>query len=53
VLFDGKQVGTVGSVARHHELGPIALAVVKRSVPIDAVLVVDGVSAAQQPIVVG
>jgi len=53
VLFDGKQVGTVGSVARHHELGPIALAVVKRSVPMDAVLVVDGVSAAQQPIVVG
>jgi folate-binding protein YgfZ len=53
VLLDGKQVGTVGSVARHYELGPIALAVVKRSVPIDAELVVDGVSAAQQPIILG
>jgi folate-binding protein YgfZ len=27
-----KQVGFVGSAARHHELGPIALALVKRSV---------------------
>lgn len=43
------------SVARHHELGPVALAVVKRSVPADAELVVtcDGgdVSAAQEVVV--
>ena len=30
VKGDGKVVGFVGSSARHHELGPIALAVVKR-----------------------
>ncbi|GAA1994424.1 folate-binding protein YgfZ [Isoptericola halotolerans] len=39
---DGKVVGTVTSVARHHELGPVALAVVKRSLPDDAPLVVVG-----------
>jgi folate-binding protein YgfZ len=31
-------VGRVGSVARHHELGPVALALVKYSVPLDAEL---------------
>ncbi|TVT59261.1 folate-binding protein YgfZ [Amycolatopsis rhizosphaerae] len=31
-------VGRVGSVARHHELGPVALALIKRSTPIDAEL---------------
>ncbi|GAA4731182.1 folate-binding protein YgfZ [Isoptericola chiayiensis] len=39
---DGKVVGTVTTVARHHELGPIALAVVKRNVPTDAELAVVG-----------
>jgi folate-binding Fe-S cluster repair protein YgfZ len=38
VLAGEKQVGFVGSAARHHELGPIALAVVKRNVDPDAVL---------------
>jgi folate-binding protein YgfZ len=38
----GKVVGTVTSVARHHELGPVALAVVKRNVPTDALLAVVG-----------
>lgn len=31
-------VGRVGTVVQHHELGPIALALVKRSVPTDAEL---------------
>ncbi|WP_418275838.1 YgfZ/GcvT domain-containing protein [Isoptericola jiangsuensis] len=39
---DGKVVGTVTTVARHHELGPVALAVVKRNVPEDAELAVVG-----------
>jgi len=39
VLRDGRTVGRVGSVAQHHELGPVALALVKRSVPVDAELV--------------
>jgi len=39
-IRDGERVvGRVGTVARHHELGPIALALVKRSVPADAELV--------------
>jgi len=51
VLLDDTQVGTVGSSARHHELGPIALAIVKRKVDVEAVLVVDGVAASQEAIV--
>ena len=50
---NGVQVGFLGTVARHHELGPIALALVKRSTPTDAVLTVDGISAAQEVIVSG
>jgi folate-binding protein YgfZ len=50
------EVGHVTAVANHHELGPIALAVVKRSLAPDAVLTVPAdqgvvVSAAQQVIV--
>lgn len=51
----GREVGHVTSVARHHELGPVALAVVKRSAPVDERLVVDcegGVVAAAQEVVV-
>lgn len=33
-----RTVGRVGSVLQHHELGPIALALLKRSTPIDAEL---------------
>ena len=36
----GKVVGTVTSAALHADLGPIALAVVRRAVPLDAALVV-------------
>ena len=46
-----KVVGFVGSSARHQELGPIALAMVKRNVPLEADLVADGVAAAQQALV--
>ena len=51
VTFDGKVVGVVGSAARHHELGPIGLALIKRNTPTDAILMVDGVSAAQDVVV--
>jgi tRNA-modifying protein YgfZ len=47
----GQSVGFVGSSARHFELGPIALGLVKRSVPIDAPLSVDGMPAAQEVVV--
>ncbi|GAA1268911.1 folate-binding protein YgfZ [Sphaerisporangium rubeum] len=45
------QIGFVGSSARHHELGPIALAVVKRTVPVDIDLLAGGVAASQEVIV--
>jgi tRNA-modifying protein YgfZ len=45
VELDGRAVGFVGTAVRHHELGMIALAVVKRNVPDDAQLTV-GESAA-------
>jgi folate-binding protein YgfZ len=48
-------VGAITSVALHFEEGPIALAVVRRSVPVDAALVVDtadGPVAAAQEVVV-
>lgn len=36
----GREIGHVTSSARHHELGPIALALVRRTVPAEADLVV-------------
>ena len=45
---DGVKVGFVGTVARHYELGTIALAVVKRNVPLDSQLTVGGVPAIQE-----
>ncbi|SEI12644.1 MULTISPECIES: glycine cleavage T C-terminal barrel domain-containing protein [unclassified Leifsonia] len=55
VSLDGREVGAVTSSALHYELGPIALAVVKRSADPNATLTVDadGVAvAASQEIVV-
>lgn len=51
LLHDGREVGFVGSSARHHELGPIALALVKRAVPLDATLDAAGLPAAQEVVV--
>ena len=44
-------VGFVGSAARHYELGPIGLALIKRTVPVDAPLTAGGVPAAQEVVV--
>jgi tRNA-modifying protein YgfZ len=51
VLLGDAGVGFIGSAARHYELGPIALALVKRTVPVDATLLAAGVPAAQEVIV--
>jgi len=51
VMNGDVQVGFLGTVARHHELGPIALAIVKRNTPVDAQLMVENVAASQQIIV--
>ncbi|MGH3743278.1 MAG: YgfZ/GcvT domain-containing protein, partial [Mycobacteriales bacterium] len=40
VTAGGRTVGTLTSRARHHELGPVGLALLKRAVPDDAALVV-------------
>ncbi len=51
VEVDGRVVGRLTSVARHHELGPIALAVIKRNTPLDALCLAGGLSANQEEIV--
>ncbi len=45
VELAGRPVGFVGGSARHHELGPIALALIKRNTDPTAELLVDGVAA--------
>jgi folate-binding Fe-S cluster repair protein YgfZ len=42
VESEGRVVGFLGTSAYHHELGPIALAVVKRTVLDDAALMIAG-----------
>ena len=51
VTHADKVVGRVGGSARHHELGPIALALVKRNVPLDVELDAGGLVAAQEVVV--
>ena len=51
VTRDGTTVGFVGSAARHFELGPIGLGLIKRMVPVDAALRAGGVPAAQEIVV--
>ncbi|MFD5099237.1 CAF17-like 4Fe-4S cluster assembly/insertion protein YgfZ [Streptomyces albidochromogenes] len=48
---EGRQLGFVTTSARHHELGPIALALVKRNVPVDAELLAGNTAAAQEVVV--
>ncbi|MER5529698.1 folate-binding protein [Streptomyces sp. NPDC002677] len=48
---DGRRIGVVTTSARHHELGPVALALVKRNVPVDARLIAGDTAAAQEVIV--
>lgn len=49
VLLGARPVGSVGTAVRHHELGPVALAMVKRQVPDDAELTAGGVPARLEP----
>ena len=51
VLLGDRSVGSVTSAARHYELGPIALALVKRSTPAEETLVTAGIAAAQEVLV--
>ncbi len=51
IELNGRQVGFVGSSARHHELGPIALGLIKRSVAVDAELLIGDIAVAQEALV--
>ncbi|GAA2173987.1 folate-binding protein YgfZ [Agrococcus versicolor] len=57
VMADDQEVGRVTAAAHHHDLGPVALAVLKRSAPVEGALVVlageddVAVAAAQQVLV--
>jgi tRNA-modifying protein YgfZ len=51
VQLDGASIGFAGSSARHYELGPIALALVKRTTAVTATFTVDGIAAAQEVLV--
>jgi tRNA-modifying protein YgfZ len=51
VQLEEATIGFVGSAARHYELGPIGLALIKRTTPVDATLQADGLPAAQEVVV--
>ena len=51
ITLDGRAVGYVGSAARHYELGPIGLGIIKRNTPHDATLLAGGVPAAAEVVV--
>ncbi|MEV7284611.1 folate-binding protein [Streptomyces sp. NPDC093252] len=48
---EGRKIGFITTSARHHELGPVALALVKRNVPVDAPLLAGDTAAAQEVVV--
>jgi folate-binding protein YgfZ len=49
VAADGREVGFVGTAVRHHELGMVALIVIKRNVADDAPLMIGASAAAIDP----
>jgi tRNA-modifying protein YgfZ len=51
--IEGRKLGFITTSARHHELGPIAMALIKRNVPVDAALIAgeDATAAAQEVVV--
>jgi tRNA-modifying protein YgfZ len=49
VTLDGRAVGFLGTAVQHHELGPVALAVIKRNTPDDALLTTADSTAAIDP----
>jgi folate-binding protein YgfZ len=51
VVHGARTVGRVTTAVRHHELGPVALALVKRSVAVDVPLTVGGLAATQETVV--
>jgi folate-binding protein YgfZ len=52
VELDGRAVGFLGTAVQHAELGPVALAVVKRATPDEAPLTTAGMAMKIEPVVV-
>ncbi|MEU9986339.1 folate-binding protein [Streptomyces sp. NPDC048045] len=48
---DGRKIGFVTTSVRHYELGPVALALVKRNIPVNEPLVAGNTAAAQEVVV--
>lgn len=51
ITLDEVEIGKVTSAAYHHELGGIALGLIKRATPVGATLLADGIPAGQDAIV--
>ena len=51
VMVEDRAVGFIGTAVHHFELGPVALAIIKRNVPTDIDLVVGEVTASQEVVV--
>jgi tRNA-modifying protein YgfZ len=51
VLLGERPVGFVTTAVRHFELGPVALALVKRAIPVDEPLIAGGVQGTQEVVV--
>jgi folate-binding protein YgfZ len=51
VVVDGRELGWVGSAARHFELGPVATVILKRNVDPAAELLVGGIAGTQEVVV--
>ncbi len=51
LLAGAEEVGRVGTSGIHHEWGPIALGLVRRTLPVAATLTVAGIAAAQEVVV--
>ncbi|WP_307851759.1 folate-binding protein [Williamsia sp. CHRR-6] len=49
ITAGGRSVGRVGTVVDHHEYGPVAVALVKRTIPVDTPLLAGGVDARIDP----
>lgn len=55
VFYQDREIGWIGTGARHYELGPVATAILKRNVPVDAELLIrtaEGDVSASQEVVV-
>lgn len=51
ILVGEKQIGRMGSSARHFESGPIGLGLIKRNTAVESDLIVDGIAASQEVLV--